>query len=131
VALEAAPVARHVFAVEPVGRLRQFIRDNAAAAMLTNLFVIDGFLDAIPLPAGTADVLITSHALGWHLESELREFERVVRPGGTIIHCPGTAEDAGEDETHRVLLSPEWRYQWRHYEEADGTKRKYWKQLPG
>ncbi len=131
VALEAARTARHVFAVEPVGRLRQFIRDKAGAAGLKNLFVLDGFLDAIPLPDGSAGVLITSHALGWRLESELREFERVVRPGGTIIHCPGTAEDAGEDETHVRLISPAWHYHWARYEEADGTKRKYWKQRSG
>jgi SAM-dependent methyltransferase len=131
VALEAARAARHVFAVEPVGRLRQFIRDKAAAAGLTSLFVVDGFLDAIPLPDAFADVLITSHALGWRLERELREMERVVRPGGTIVHCPGTADVEGEEQQHRRLISPDWHYHWARYEEADGWKRKYWKQLVG
>jgi len=129
VALEAARSARHVFAVEPVGRLRQFIRMRAAASGLRNLFVFDGFLDAIPLPDAFADVLITSHALGWRLEAELREFERVVRPGGTILHCPGTAEIEGEEQMHRQLISEDWRYHWARYEEADGPKRKYWKHL--
>jgi len=130
VALEAARTARHAFAVEPVGRLRQFIRTKAASAGLKNLFVLDGFLDGIPLPDAFADVLITSHALGWRLEAELREFERVVRPGGTMVHCPGTAEIEGEDEMHRRLISADWHYHWARYEEADGTKRKYWKHLP-
>jgi SAM-dependent methyltransferase len=96
VTLEAARTARWVFAVEPVTRPRQFIREKAAKAGLSNIFVIDGFLHAIPLPDGFADVLITSHALGWRLEAELEEFERVVKEGSFIIHCPGIAEIAAE-----------------------------------
>lgn len=129
VALEAARTARQVFAVEPVARLRQFIRQKAARAGLNNLFVVDGFLYAIPLPDGFADVFITSHALGWRLEDELQEFERVVKKGGHIIHCPGTADTAGYGELHRCLISSDWGYRFSRYQQADGWKRKYWKQL--
>ncbi|MFB0509328.1 MAG: class I SAM-dependent methyltransferase [bacterium] len=129
VALEAARAARHVFAVEPVSRLRQFIRGKAAQMNLNNVFVIDGFLHAIPLPDGYADVLITSHALGWRLKDELNEFERVVKKGGFIVHCPGTAEKASEEEQHKILISPAWRYQFSRNREVDGWKRKYWKKL--
>ncbi|MFC2010008.1 class I SAM-dependent methyltransferase [Chloroflexota bacterium] len=129
VTLEAARSARQVFAVEPVARLRQFIREKASEARLRNVFVINGFLHSIPLPDGFADVLITSHALGWQLEKELREFERVVKRGGFIIHCPGTAEVAAEDGQHSVLISSRWKYQSSRCREADGWKRKYWKQL--
>lgn len=129
VALEAAGTARHVFAIEPVTRLRQFIREKALKAGFSNVFVSDGFLDAIPLPDDFADVLITSHALGWRLPDELAEFERVVKKGGFIIHCPGTAEIAREEKQHSVLVSPAYRYQFSRYRESDGWKRKYWKQL--
>ncbi len=129
VTLEAAQTAQHVFAVEPVARLRQFIREKASKASLSNVFVIDGFLHAIPLPDGFADVLITSHALGWQLEDELGEFERMVKKGGFIIHCPGTAEVAAEEDQHSRLVSPDWRYEFLKYRESDGWKRKYWKQL--
>ncbi len=130
VALEAARTARQVFAVEPVARLRQFIREKASRAGLNNVFVIDGFLHAIPLPNEFADVLITSHALGWQLEDELKEFERVTRRGGFIIHCPGTAEEEKTEEyKHSRLISPDWRYEFSRYRESDGWKRKYWKQL--
>lgn len=129
VAREAAQTARQVFAVEPVARLRQFIRQKAAQAGLNNLFVIDGFLHAIPLPDGFADVFITAHALGWRLEDELREFERVVKKGGYIIHCPGSAEASAEEAQHHRLISPDWGYAFSRYREADGWKRKYWKQL--
>jgi hypothetical protein len=127
VALEAAHSARHVFAIEPVARLRQFIRERAAEAGLDNLFVTDGYLHAIPLPSASADVLITSHALGWQLEEELEEFERVVSRGGYIIHCPGTAEIVSEEEQHKQLVSPGWGYSFSRYKETDGWKRKYWK----
>ena len=127
VTLEAAQTARHVFAIEPVTRLRQFIRDKAAAAGLDNVFVIDGFNHRIPLPRHFADVLVTSHALGWNLEEELKEFERVVKPGGFIIHCPGTAEVTHEEPLHSRLVSPDWGYAFARYREADGWKRKYWK----
>ena len=119
VALEAALTARHVYAVEPVARLRQFIRDKAEREELSNVFVIDGFLDAIPLPDGFADVLITSHAFGWRHEDELREFERVVRRSGTIVHCPA------DKDTHELLLSRG--YEVASYRAPDGQKRKYWK----
>jgi len=131
VCLEVACSAKYVFAVEPVARLRQFIRDKAATAGLNNLFVIDGLLHAIPLPDDFADELITSHALGWQLEDELRELLRVVKPGGHIIHCPGTAYVSREETTHQTLISPEWGYQFSIYEEADGPKRKYWRTAPG
>ncbi len=129
VALEGARTARQVYAVEPVARLRQFIRDKAKEAYLDNVYVTDGFLHAIPLPDSFADVLITSHALGWQLDKELREFERVVKKGGFIIHCPGTAEAPGEQAQHYRLISANWGYESSRYEETDGWKRKYWKQV--
>ena len=132
VALEAATMADTVVAVEPVGRLREFIRDKAVLNGLDNLRVVEGFCHSIPLPDSSAEVVITSHALGWRLEDELREFERVVKPGGYVIHCPGTAEsphDKGEVEQHERLISPEWGYEFARYRPSDGWKRKYWKRV--
>jgi ubiquinone/menaquinone biosynthesis C-methylase UbiE len=130
VCLEAARTASVVFAVEPVARLRRFTQEKAARLNLTNIFVIDGLLHEIPLPAAFADVLITSHALGWRLDHELREFERVVKKGGHIIHCPGTAEgEKAEDYKHSLLIAPAYGYQFSRYHESDGWKRKYWKRV--
>ncbi len=47
-----APIAETVFAVEPVTALRAHIRDKAARRGLDNVFVMDGLLSAVPLPAG-------------------------------------------------------------------------------
>ncbi len=130
VTLEAALTAKYVYSIEPVTRLRQYIREKAKEKKLSNVFVLDGFQRAIPLPDEFADVLLTSHALGWQLEEELREFERVTRKGGFIIHCPGTAEESRNDELkHQRLVSKDWQYEFSRYMEADGWKRKYWKQV--
>lgn len=130
VTLRLSNFARQVYAIEPVARLREFLRQRVNSAAQKNVFVMDGFLHNIPLPDHFADVFITSHALGWHLEKELPEMERVVKPRGTIIHCPGTALSSGEkDPTHLALLSPRWGYQVSVYPEQDGLKRKYWKHL--
>jgi len=128
VALEAAETAASVFAVEPVSRLRQFMRDKAKRKGLSNLYVIDGFNHALPFPDSFADVLITSHALGWKLQQELAEFERVVRSPGFIIHCPGTAVRGGQDD-HNALIAAPWSYEFSEFDEADGRKRKYWKRV--
>lgn len=125
VALEAAETAAVVFAVEPVSRLRQFIRTKADLKDLSNVHVVDGFLDKLPFPDSFADVIITSHALGCKLSAELHEFERVVRTQGTIIHCPGGA--GPEDDQHTTMVKPPWEYKFSEYDEADGRKRKYWK----
>jgi ubiquinone/menaquinone biosynthesis C-methylase UbiE len=125
VALEAARYTKYVFAMEPAAKLRQFIRDKAKKSKINNVYVIDGFLHSIPLPDNFIDVLITSHALGWRLKGELLEFERVVRNGGFIIHCPGTADNPSEEVIHNELLKNG--YDFDRYKEADGWKRKYWK----
>lgn len=128
VALEAAETAATVFAVEPVSRLRHFIRAKASQKGLLNLYVVDGLVNRLPFPDSFADVVITSHALGWKLPEELREFERVVRNPGVIIHCPGTAVGA-EDHRHAAMIGAPWSYEFSEYDEADGRKRKYWKQI--
>jgi len=87
VALSVAPLAASVFAVEPVAALRGYLRGRAAGRGLDNVYVLDGVLHAVPLPDETADVLLTCHAVGWNLAAELREIDRLVRPGGTVLHA--------------------------------------------
>lgn len=128
VGLEAAETAAVVFAVEPVARLREFIRSKAKEKSLSNCYAVDGFLHHLPFSDSFTDVVITSHALGWKLQEELAEFERVVKRGGMIIHCPGTAVGA-EEERHQTLVNGPWSYEFSTYDEADGPKRKYWKTL--
>jgi ubiquinone/menaquinone biosynthesis C-methylase UbiE len=70
VTFAVAPIAKAVFAVEPVTTLRAYIRDKAARRGLDDVFVIDGLLSAVPLPAGTVDMLLIQRAIGWDLAGE-------------------------------------------------------------
>lgn len=127
-ALTACGIADTVYAMEPVTTLRRFIRDRAAQLGIQNLFVVDGFLHAIPLPAASVDVLFTCRAIGWQLPDELREIDRVVKPGGVAIHLAGLPYPADSDDPlHHALLADG--YQEDTYAEGAATQRKYWKRL--
>ncbi|MCP3974534.1 MAG: class I SAM-dependent methyltransferase [bacterium] len=128
VAFDAAPMAHHVFAVEPVAKLRQFMRDKATRLGVDNLHVLDGFLHSIPLPADQADVLLTCQAIGWHLPEELQEIDRVVRRGGMTMHlfgAPGATEP--DNPLHQPLLTHG--YQTDVHQEGDVHIRRYWKRM--
>ena len=123
----AAQFAKTVFAVEPVSGFRQFIREKANRENVKNLFVVDGFLDSIPFPDDSVDVLMTSQAIGWNLKAELEEIERVLRPNGCAIHLfqyADTDSEAG-NKIHDFLTSSEWKYECTKYQGAAGWKIKY------
>ena len=128
VAFAVSPAARHVFAIEPVANLRRYMREEAIRLAIENLFVVDGFLHAIPLPSAGADVLLTCRAIGWRLEDELPEIERVVKPGGFAVHFFGVPHPAPPgEELHRTLLAHG--YQPGTYQEGSALNRRYWKQI--
>jgi SAM-dependent methyltransferase len=110
IAFLVAPHAQTVFAVEPIASLRAFMKDKAINRGINNLYVMDGTLDYIPLPDDALDVLITSNAIGWSLSEELREIERVVRPGGHVIHLLHS-EPKQENPHHEALTSVPWSYE--------------------
>ena len=128
VAFAVAPLARHVFAVEPVAALRAFVREKATSLRIGNLFVLDGLLSAIPLPAKTADVLLTCQAIGWDLAPELAEVERVVKEGGTALHMfggPGVTQS--DNPLHDPLLAHGYRSD--IFEKGEVRMIRYWKQI--
>ena len=128
IAFAASLAARHIFALEPVATLRQYMRDKAELLQIDHLFVLDGFLNAIPLPPASADVLLTRQAIGWKLDEELREIERVLKPDGIALHLVGTPHPAPpDDELHHQLMGNG--YQHGTYHEESTIKCKYWKQL--
>ena len=119
IAFLVAPQAHTVFAVEPVGSLRNFMKEKATKKGMKNLYVLDGTLDSIPLPDNSLDVLITSNAIGWNLNDELYEIQRVVKPGGHAIHLL-QAEEKVENPFHEILTSSPWNY--TSLREKDGKR---------
>jgi ubiquinone/menaquinone biosynthesis C-methylase UbiE len=122
-----AEYAETVYAVEPITSFRSFIRDKAAKNNCTNVYVVDGFLDSIPFPDNMFDYLFTSNAIGWNIEKELQEIERVVKPGGEAIHIIRTHEDSAESPVHDKLTSEEWNYKLVKTIGDKGPKLKYHK----
>jgi len=121
-----AKYARTVYAIEPIASFRNFIREKAKKEKCSNIYTIDGFLDSIPFPGNTLDILFTSNAIGWNLEIELQEIERVVKPNGQAIHMMRVS-DNNENSVHKRLISSDWNYNFYKYQDADGLGLKYTK----
>ena len=88
----AAEKAAWVYASEPVGTLREFMRDKIAREGIANVRVLDGLVAELPFPDGTFDVVMSGHVVGDDWDSELAEMERVCKPGGWLLDCPGDSE---------------------------------------
>lgn len=117
---------RGIFAVEPVGNLRHYLKMKAHRLGYKNVFPISGLIDDLPFPNDFLDVLMGGHVFGNLPEAEYKEMVRVTKPGGIVILCPGN--DDNDNETHRFL--EEHQFNWSRFEEPqDGLKRKYWKRL--
>ena len=124
----AAPAAGTVFAVEPVENLRQFIKEKATRLGLNNVYPADGLIQEIPFPDNFTDVSMGGFVFGDIPEQECDELERVTKPGGMVILCPGNVDK--DNDSHETLVGRG--YQWSRFEApGDGWKRKYWKTVSG
>ncbi|OGO60311.1 MAG: hypothetical protein A2032_02685 [Chloroflexi bacterium RBG_19FT_COMBO_49_13] len=125
-AFVAAETAAVVFAVEPVGNLRRYIKQKALSLKFTKVYPIDGTITDLPFPPGFADITMGGHVFGDSPEAEYSEMKRVTKPGGMLILCPGTSQT--ETKAHEYLLTQG--FSWDLFEEPqDGVKRKYWKRV--
>lgn len=122
-----ADYAQTVYAVEPISSFRTFMRQKASSGNYRNVFVTDGFLDSIPLPDNTLDILFTSNAIGWNIEKELQEIERVVKANGMAIHIMRIKNNLSENPVHDKLISQEWDYKFSKIQYESGLKLKYLK----
>jgi len=122
-ALLAAEAGAHaVFAVEPVGNLRVFIKEQARKRGLKNVYTMDGLITDLPFPNDFIGIVMGGHVFGDHPEAEHAEMVRVAKPGGMVILCPG---NNGKDEGHHQFLVDQG-YEWSRFEEpGDGIKSKY------
>jgi len=85
----AAEKAAWVYASEPVGSLREFMRDKIAKENIKNVRVLDGLVDNLPFLDNTFDVVMSGHVVGDFWDEELAEISRVCKPNGWLIDCPG------------------------------------------
>jgi SAM-dependent methyltransferase len=123
-AFVAAQAATAVFAVEPVGNLRYYIKEKERKFSMKNIYPVDGLITDLPFPDGFADVTMGGHVFGDAPDAELSELVRVTKSGGTIILCPGN--DDKDNERHIFLMAQG--FAWECFvEPPDDRVRKYWK----
>lgn len=118
--------AKIIYAIEPLSSFRYFMRKRFREKQFNNTYVIEGFLDQIPLPDHSLDILFTSNALGWNFEEEQKEIKRVVKPGGEVIHLMRAFDKDVESPYHEKLLENNYQFQKLHDE---GFKARYYKIL--
>jgi len=119
-----APHAKTVYAVEPVGNLRLFIKKKAKDKGFNNVYVVDGIMTELPFEENFSDVVMSGHVFGDYMDDEYNEMIRIVKPGGMIILIPGNNDS--DNDTHKYLMSKG--FQFGVFEEpGDCKKRKYWK----
>jgi hypothetical protein len=120
-----ANYAKTVYAIEPISSFRTFMKQKAIKNNCTNLYTIDGFLDSIPFPDNTFDILFTSNAIGWNIKKELQEIERIVKPNGQAVHVMRINEKVSENPVHEILISDKWNYKFNE----NGMRLKYYKTI--
>jgi SAM-dependent methyltransferase len=118
-----------VYAVEPVASLRRFIKEKTMWDKISNIHVQDGFLDSIPLPDHSVDMLLTSNAMGWRLEKEMEEIERVVRKRGEVFHLIYDPFGMPGHPFYDALCSSQWNYHRTDFPLESGAKYKYSKTI--
>ena len=84
-----APLGAARIAVEPTEGMRRVFK-----RVVPNVPVLDGTAEEIPLPDGFADAIVCAQAFHWFRpRTALREFARVLRPGGGVALVWNTRDD--------------------------------------
>ncbi len=114
-----------LFAVEPVKNLREYMKEKFRKHS-DRFFAMDGLITGIPLPRDSVDIVVSGHVFGDEPHEEMAEMERISRPGGMVILCPGNSDL--DNDAHDSLVSAG--YSWSTFHEPqEGMKRKYWKSI--
>ncbi len=92
--------AGRAFGLDMTDEMLALAQRNAADAGATNVEFLKGRIEAIPLPAGSIDVVISNCVINLSADKPavLAEMARVLRPGGRIGISDVVADDALEPE---------------------------------
>jgi ubiquinone/menaquinone biosynthesis C-methylase UbiE len=123
-AFAVARLASVVWAVEPSGNLRDYLRARSRELGMNNVYLVDGLMTELPFPDRFADIVMSGHVYGDEPEAELAEMLRVTKTGGDVLLIPGNNDVDNPAHAHLVANGFEWA---RFEEPGDGTKRKYWR----
>lgn len=91
----------HVIGLDMTTEMLDLARANAAAAGVTNVEFLQGYLEDIPLPDDSVDVVISNCVLNLAADKAivLRETARVLRPGGRLAFSDVIADDDMDEAT--------------------------------
>ncbi len=125
-AFAAATLAKHVFASEPVVRLREYLREKKSRIGVSNVTVLDGTIEDLPFMDRSIDIIVTGHVVGNDYERELQEMDRVLNDGGLMIDCPGEDDRKRPEGPSERLIGLGFSYS--HYvTKSGGDVFRYWR----
>lgn len=104
-----AAVTRLVL-TEPSPHMRRLLRARLEVPAGTQVDVLEGHAEAIPLPANSVDHVVSTLVLCsvTDLHAALAEAKRVLRPGGSLVFMEHVAATNGRVRTWQERVDPIW-----------------------